>query len=426
MTAIVGVLNKHAVAVAADSAATINGTLGRKVLNQANKIITISKYHPIAVMIYSSSSFLGTPWDVIVKLYRDNLKEKDFNSVSDYISDFIKFLSDNSFFCSEGFQRKVLRMHIFRLYQDIERKAIAIIGGEVTDSNKPYLFKTIKDELSSLKEKLDKSEPCEGLKSYTFEKFEKYSIDILDELYNYIVNHTGASPELYEHAKQTAFSFLKSSFNLLGYTGLVFVGYGKFDIFPSLKSINVSTAFDVFLKYSYDKQSEAVISENNMAAICPFAQTDVMETILTGIDPSVKHFVSDLFFKSLNAYSTLVSNTIKANNGDSILSTAIEKLDISGIRKVFDEAINNIIGKQYISPLVDTVAYLEKEDMAEMAESLISLTFLKRRMMSSEETVGGPVDVAIISKSDGFVWIKRKHYFQPDLNHHFFSNYYIK
>ena len=58
--------------------------------------------------------------------------------------------------------------------------------------------------------------------------------------------------------------------------------------------------------------------------------------------------------------------------------------------------------------------------MAEMAESLISLTFLKRRMMSSEETVGGPVDVAIISKSDGFVWIKRKHYFQPDLNHHFF------
>lgn len=147
---------------------------------------------------------------------------------------------------------------------------------------------------------------------------------------------------------------------------------------------------------------------------------------MTGIDPSVKHFVSDLFFKSLNAYSTLVSNTIKANNGDSILSTAIEKLDISGIRKVFDEAINNIIGKQYISPLVDTVAYLEKEDMAEMAESLISLTFLKRRMMSSEETVGGPVDVAIISKSDGFVWIKRKHYFQPDLNHHFFSNYYIK
>ena len=87
MTAIVGVLNKHAVAIAADSAATINGVLGRKVLNQATKIVTLSKYHPVAVMIYSSSSFLGTPWDVIVKLYRDRLGDNDFNSVSDYISD---------------------------------------------------------------------------------------------------------------------------------------------------------------------------------------------------------------------------------------------------------------------------------------------------------------------------------------------------
>ena len=133
------------------------------------------------------------------------------------------------------------------------------------------------------------------------------------------------------------------------------------------------------------------------------------------------------FFKSLKAYSdwsrTLLKFQIKKY---SFLSTAIENLDISGIKKVFDNAIDDVIGKQYISPLVDTVAYLEKEDMADMAESLISLTFLKRRMMSSEESVGGPVDVAIISKSDGFVWIKRKHYFQKELNHQFFSNYYKK
>lgn len=304
MTAIVGVLNKHAVAIAADSAATINGVLGRKVLNQATKIVTLSKYHPVAVMIYSSSSFLGTPWDVIVKLYRDRLGDNDFNSVSDYISDFIQFLTDNHFFSSDTLQKKHLRFQLFKFYQDVEERSIAQIGGKVTDSSKSYLF--------------------------------------------------------------------------------------------------------------------------NSAAICPFAQTDVMETILTGIDPSVKNFISELFSKSLKAYSGLVSNTIKISNQNTVLSTAIENIDISGIKKVFDDAIDDAIGKQYIAPLVDTVAYLEKEDMADMAESLVSLTFLKRRMMSSEESVGGPVDVAIISKSDGFVWIKRKHYFQKELNHQFFSNYYKK
>ena len=40
------------------------------------------------------------------------------------------------------------------------------------------------------------------------------------------------------------------------------------------------------------------------------------------------------------------------------------------------------------------------------------------------ETVGGPIDVAVISKGDGFVWIKRKHYFKPELNPHFIKNYF--
>jgi len=39
------------------------------------------------------------------------------------------------------------------------------------------------------------------------------------------------------------------------------------------------------------------------------------------------------------------------------------------------------------------------------------------------ESVGGPIDVALISKGDGFVWIERKHYFRAELNHHFFADY---
>jgi len=74
--------------------------------------------------------------------------------------------------------------------------------------------------------------------------------------------------------------------------------------------------------------------------------------------------------------------------------------------------------------LMRTLTGLDKEDMANLAESLISLTSLIRRMSPGEETVGGPVDVAVISKGDGFIWMKRKHYFDKEKNHHFFDNYY--
>ena len=61
-----------------------------------------------------------------------------------------------------------------------------------------------------------------------------------------------------------------------------------------------------------------------------------------------------------------------------------------------------------------------------MAESLVNLASFKQRVTLDDETVGGPIDVAVISKGDGFIWIKRKHYFKPELNLGFIENYFLK
>ena len=54
--------------------------------------------------------------------------------------------------------------------------------------------------------------------------------------------------------------------------------------------------------------------------------------------------------------------------------------------------------------------------MANMGESLISVTNLQRHISSSDESVGGPIDVAVITRSEGFIWIKHKDWFRQDLN----------
>ena len=56
-----------------------------------------------------------------------------------------------------------------------------------------------------------------------------------------------------------------------------------------------------------------------------------------------------------------------------------------------------------------------------MAEALVELTSLRRKVDSTLQSVGGPTDVALISKGDGFIWIKRKHYFDMNLNHDFIN-----
>ena len=59
---------------------------------------------------------------------------------------------------------------------------------------------------------------------------------------------------------------------------------------------------------------------------------------------------------------------------------------------------------------------LPKDQLAVMAETLVSLTSFKRQMSRDAETVGGDADVAVITKGDGFVWVKRKQYFPAELN----------
>ncbi len=66
------------------------------------------------------------------------------------------------------------------------------------------------------------------------------------------------------------------------------------------------------------------------------------------------------------------------------------------------------------------VLLMPKQDLANLAQELINLTSVKRKFSAEKETVGGPIDVAVISRIDGFVWVKRKHYFTAELNPRYF------
>jgi hypothetical protein len=77
----------------------------------------------------------------------------------------------------------------------------------------------------------------------------------------------------------------------------------------------------------------------------------------------------------------------------------------------------------YWRPVIDVVAVLPKDELADMAETFVNLSSFRHKVSMEVESVGGPVDVAVISKGDGFVWIKRKTYFDLATNPHVLSRY---
>jgi len=93
------------------------------------------------------------------------------------------------------------------------------------------------------------------------------------------------------------------------------------------------------------------------------------------------------------------------------------------ILKTFSDMLGKHRQEHYTDGVMSAVSLLPKDELAAMAESLVNLTVFKHKVSMSAETVGGAVDVAVITKGDGFIWIKRKHYFKPELNPQFAANY---
>lgn len=413
MTAIVAVLNKHAVAIAADSAVTMGDT--HKVVNSANKIFTLSKYHPVAVMTYSSAAFMGVPWDIIIKEYRKELGKDSFDKLKDYVKDFITFLHKRHFFCDEQTQRDYLMLQLDSFVKSC-REELSFQNGVAQEKQTE---KDLRQKFISYKKYLENCEKCTEFKNYTFADFKKYA-------YATIVEYSKKEKlNLSDDLCEAFFYYLSANVETSISTGLVFVGYGEKEIYPSLYPLNISLAVDKRLRYSYDKRSIVEISDRGCAtSIIPFAQIDVTQTIVRGINPTFQ----DILYKVINNTASnvlkLIAEQLTKNDSTKVMAPVIQRLDTSPLTKQAIELIRQEMFSRYTEPLLQTVIGLDKEDMANMAESFISLTSLVRRMQPGEETVGGPVDVAVISKGDGFIWINRKHYFKPELNASFFQNYF--
>src|SRR5690349_20209812 len=131
MTTEIAIMNKSAIALAADSAVTLSKPDGQpKIYNTVNKLFARSKYQPVGIMIFDSAELMGLPWETIIKMYRSKLGPKKFDSLERYAKDFLVFLSDNSRLFPKEVQTAYFRELIERHFREIAKAALDACGEE--------------------------------------------------------------------------------------------------------------------------------------------------------------------------------------------------------------------------------------------------------------------------------------------------------
>jgi hypothetical protein len=417
MTAEIAILNKHGVALSADSAVSIGS---KKVYNSANKLFAMSCSQPVGVMIYGNAQFMGIPWETIIKYYRSRyLTTRCFAHLEDYADDFQKFLTETDLFAPEHealFVRQQAHFLSYKLLEGIKKRVATHI--DLHGSIDPLgTAACVSAEITS------KVAELKGLDSHvTFTAAVRKAI--LTRHKTAIQGIVRMAVENLPLIKKEEEAFVGAIIHSLGkikswggVTGVVVAGFGEMDIYPSVTDMSIEGRAEGFLKVT--RSGTTKVDLNSKAIIKPFAQREMVDTFMRGMDPS--------FFGTLHSALKLILHKVPerlaTNHGVALPKGSEDKIraDLDQLLESFTREIQLVQKQSFVDPVLDSVESLPLDELAAMAEALVNLTSFKRRVTMVPESVGGPIDVAVISKGDGFIWIKRKHYFTSDLNHHFFE-----
>lgn len=426
MTAEIAVYNKTAVALAADSAVTISGGNTYKINNGAEKLFALSKHHPVGVMVYGNGSLCGVPWEMIIKAFRKQLKDQFFPTLEGYADKFWDFLSK----ATNIIPSDVRNFHLEIFYSEHVFNSIVSYVDEINidpllKSNKSVseedVYSFMEEACNLFSNVIEQEKDLEGVDESSCNEVREFAhavaAKIVDERFSVL---KATPPDSLINALANLFIKATCKKSMFGNnTGVVIAGYGEDEFFPSVLAFDVLGFFgERLLRYSNLAKS-SFAGESGVTA---FAQEEEVHAFMQGVSGDLKYYIYDTINEAGNILVESIEAVIDNQGLQNVSSIKNEVSD--AIKNVAEHSIQHIekhMKAKYVSKVVEMIEFLTKPDLGYMAESLVNLTAFKRKVSNDSETVGGPIDVAIISKGDGFVWVQRKHYFNRELNNDYFN-----
>lgn len=425
MTAEIAVFNSTAIALAADSAATT----GSKIYNSAEKLFELTKHHPVGVMIYNNASICGAPWELVIKSYRKQLGNKSFPTIAAYSDDFFEYLSKNESIVTPEMKIKTIEDIFITEFSSIvdEINNIDIVSYMQATKLEPSfeIFHSILEtKLNAKINELDSKAFLLGFAEHDIEVIKQDLSESIDEIVEHGVAKEPGS-EIPESLRSSIKNYLArlvcKQANFRSYSGVVFAGYGDDEYYPSLINVNVIGIYKDKILLNLD--TNKLVTNGKHCEIIPFAQDEEVVSFIEGCNSSIRDFTFALTNEVVTKIRTFIDDDVLHNINPEHKEAIASSLDALWPQLIADflHKRESFVRENQVNKVISMLSSLSKNDLAYMAESLVNLTAFKRKVSNEHDTVGGPIDVAVISKGDGFIWVKRKHYFRPELNQNFLN-----
>lgn len=429
MTSQVVLLNAWGAAIASDSAVSS----GSKVMHGSEKIFALRAPHKIAILTSANAKLMEFPWESIFASWEETLT-KPLSKTLDYYTSLDRWLatdlsasnklSDWEFrylnssiwsplydglmeFWTENLS-DYLEQHLTE--KEFQEARLSAWSAELNDKVLSIFNDDLKEQFANSLNNLKFSRWSYPGKSpigvettqaelWANQYMAKFAEVFGTNIFEHLTNRLGF-PYLIDFLPQVRELVIHFLMNPIHeeYTKICLTGFGEDDLLPSGIVIEIiATIAGVSIKRSYEEYINVTDSEALF-----FAQRDAIDGLVSG------------YSKISMDVSNELRNRLKSNFGaDDVSAQASESpyedvIDSALSEDYLDELVNRDKIERYEKPFLRALGMSPVRDLAGFAGMLVSVQAARAAFTQENPTVGGPVDVAYITKHEGLQWIQRK------------------
>ena len=397
-------MNAEAVALAADSAITVSlpsGQTRSHVLHDKIRRLSGSR---VGILSYGATRLAGIPWDAIVTAYTDS-RPGPRERVTDHRLDFCRWLSVAPWM-SEGRREQAWKSGLVALVDNRLQEA----EGIPTDhrlAGEPLDFR-LEQSADRLTEYLRSHPLFEGRDDEDVE----HTFVVESREYDEAIDKAVAGRLTVSRRTRLALHLMLAEASLRDATlptsaGLVFAGFGQSEMLPAYSAVVVSGYTRQGLRLAgIDDRS---IKEDGEGVVEPFSETDEPNAFIKGPQFAVGDEWRRKWKGLLRDLQIDTEKLVRAHNPElGVLAELLRKYISTMGNQAFEDGLADLSSS--VSPADSSaVGILSRNELAAVAENLVRLTMLRQQVsLGAPQTVGGHVDVAIISRFNGFSWLRHK------------------
>jgi hypothetical protein len=396
MTSQLILLNGFGVALASDSAMTLGN---KRTYETAEKVIPLPGPHRLAVLHSGAVNIHGMPYSVLINEWAATLGATPLRAVALYRQNFLSWLNDNHDWVGPTRVTDDFIYQLNDIYRAIWNRINEAIEEDDSEATKAEKCLAIWNQYTSHYLGLPSLSHSGGdWISQAYTKVEKEISDVR----NYWFDDIPINLEINQQIDEFTRLFLERG-HFDNRAQLAFVGFGDKQLLPGYANVEISGILNDSLLYEFTAdQSAQSIGNRNYFGICPIGQTSSIDLVLKGLN-----------YQLVNIATTAVMETLFPPDDDQMdttpESTDEEKEELSSkFYSAIDKSFNSWSEKNYVQALRGAISALPVASLAAVARSLIEVQSLSQTITGEMGTVGGPIDVATISRDNGFQWVRHK------------------